>query len=77
MRVNTEFRLNYLVYFFAIQMLNVRYSIALYLKWPEEISILNLLNSLFFFSFCIHSYFNLIVGILYFLFHSFVFINIG
>ena len=51
MRVNTEFRLNYLAYFFAIQMLNVRYSIALYLKWPEEISILNLLNSLFFFHF--------------------------
>ena len=51
MRVNTEFRLNYLVYFFAIQMLNVRYSIALYLKWPEDISILNLLNSLFFFYF--------------------------
>ena len=49
MRVNTEFRLNYLAYFFAMQMLNVRYSIALYLKWPEEISILNLLNSLFFF----------------------------
>ena len=32
MRLNTELRLNYVAYFFAIQMLNVCYSIALYLK---------------------------------------------